>query len=60
MYQLLVAFQLKNKKGEKSLDDNQKGKTEFLAADPVGAYQGSPNLLSAKSLFIYLFYLFAV
>ena len=58
MYQLLVA--IKNKKGEKSLDDNQKGKTEFLAADPVGAYQGSLNLLSAKSLFIYLCYLFAV
>ena len=60
VYQLLVAIQLKNKKGEQSLVDNQKGKTEFLGADPVGAYQGSPNLFSAKSLFIYLCYLTGV
>ena len=51
VYQLLVAIQVQNRKGEQSLDDNQKGKTKFLAAGVIGAYQGSPNLLSAKSLF---------
>ena len=55
MYQLLVAIQLQNRKGEQSLDDNlRKGKTKFLAAGVIGAYQGSPNLLSAKSLIFHM------
>ena len=40
------------KKSEKCLDANvKKGKTKFLAAGAIGAYQGSPNLFSAKSPF---------
>ena len=60
VYQLLVAIQLQNRKGEQSLDDNQKGKTKFLAAGVIGAYRGSPNLLSAKSLFFHMCYLTGV
>ena len=60
MYQLLVAIQLQNRKGEQALDDNQKGKTKFLAAGVIGAYRGSLNLLSAKSLFFHMCYLTGV